>query len=179
MSVSSYQVAFPETFPSSCTISTIHTTDGSSEVVVRFGDILWDLFDAVCKLQTYEDICRTPEFLHISSVFGAHPHARYGLSLSSLMEDNFDKTAISWHCLESSGGTYLPDEDTVVFPTFDNFFRGVLELVEEIAKHSCNASTQERFVVFQRFFEKACRVVDVNDMSDHLGEFSIGCTRDY
>eukprot|EP00798_Chlamydomonas_sp_ICE-L_P025512 gene25512-11165_t len=153
MSVSSYQIAFPETFPSSCTISTIHTTDGRSEVVVRFGDILWDLVDAVCKLQTYDDICRTP--------------------------DNFDKTAISWHCLESSGGTYLPDEDTVVFPTFDNFFRGVLELVEEVAKHSCNASTQERFVVFQRFFEKSCGVVDVNDMSDLLGEFSIGCTRDY
>eukprot|EP00798_Chlamydomonas_sp_ICE-L_P010913 gene10913-17032_t len=133
MSVSSsYQVEFPNTFSDSCTVSTTLTADGICEVV-RFGDILWDLVDAVCKISAYDDICRTPVFLHISSVFLDHPHARYGMSLSSLMEDNFDKTAISWNCLESSGGTYLPAEDMVVFPTFNDFFRGVLDLVEEIA----------------------------------------------
>eukprot|EP00798_Chlamydomonas_sp_ICE-L_P017279 gene17279-23593_t len=158
-----------------------HTSDGGgSDVVVQFGDILWDLVDDVCKLQTYDNICRTQVFNYVSSVYNTYPHARYGLSMSSLIEeeDTFDMKAILSHCLENSGGAYFPAEDMVVFPTFDNFFRGVLELVEEIAKHSRRASAQERWMLFKRFFKKACSAVDMNDVSDLLEKFSIGCTRD-
>jgi hypothetical protein len=178
---SSYQIAFPadNTLPSSSctTILTSPNADGVYEVVVRFGDVLWDLVDAVCKLQSYDDICQTPVFVHVSSVFDAHPHARYGMTLASLMDDSVDKADISWHCVEGAGGVYLPDEDMVVFPSFNNFFQGVLKLVEEIARHSCCTSTHERSEAFHQFFNKACCVVDANDVCDLLGDFSIGGTR--